>query len=58
MNSMFTRHSETLDASELIKKRKNMVLFDTIANSNKVCIKDVNIQDKLINIFAISSVSF
>ena len=44
MNSMFTRHSETLDASELTKKRKNMVLFDTIANSNNVCIKDGKVE--------------
>ena len=44
MNSMFTRHSETMDASELTKKRKNMVLYDTIANSNNVCITEGKVE--------------
>ena len=44
MNHMFTRHTETLDASEVIKRKRNITLYDNREISKNLCIKDGKIK--------------
>ena len=44
MNHMFTRHTETLDASEQIKKKRNITLYDNRITSKDICMKNGKIQ--------------
>lgn len=44
MNHMFTRHTETLDASEVIKKKRNITLYDNREISKNLCIKNGEIK--------------